>query len=267
MQTLDLFASSDIACALSEAIREMRDKHPLLSSQSLAKRLGIPNATFDRMAKKEVKNPSFNHAVVIAQEVYGRDSKKIQKFIRKFYPEMTPVLNRWSNLYYKEEAQFLDDKLDRHMADPINYEIFMLVTSSAGVSKETILKKYGERGLEVVEKLQRDELLAERDGKLYADGNFNSTQTTVWRLAQNLLKRNYRTQDFGTGKNWLTVQWESVNPDYVAPRVREILIKTRQKINDVLDSPQAKGDQVIWVGTMMDGLTPYNLNENKESEL
>ena len=70
--------------------------------------------------------------------------------------------------------------------------------------------------------------------------------------------------DFGTGKNWLSVQWQSVNPDYVVPRLREVFIKTRQKIDEILNAPEAKGDQVIWANMAMDGLTKYNL-EQKES--
>ena len=231
MYAINLLNINDLSAALSDAIGEMRAKYPLLSSQALAKRLGIPNATFDRLSKQEVKNPSLNHAITIAREVCGGDSKKIQQFIRKYYPDMAPVLANWSSLYYQsEDASFIDERLGKHMADPTSYEIFLLMTSRAGVSREFILEEYGRRGAEVIEKLQGDELLEEREGRLYAEGDFHSTQNTVLQCAQNLLNKNYSLDDFGTGKNWLSVQWQSVNPDYVAPRLREVFIRARQKI-------------------------------------
>ena len=266
MYATGLLQCDDLPSSLSWAILEMKERYPLLSSKSLAKRLDIPNATFDRIAKKEVKNPSFNHAVTIAQEACGRNSKEIQKFIGKFYPEMAPILANWSSLYDgDEEAFFLDERMDKHMGDPINYEIFMLVTSKAGISEKEVLSEYGRRGLEVIKQLQEDELLEKREGRYYADGSFNSTQKTVWKFSQNLLKKNYKLDDFGTGKNWLSVQWQSINPDYVVPRIKEVFIKTRQKINEILDAPEAAGDQVIWTSMVMDSLTKHNLNEQKET--
>ena len=267
MYSINLADFDDLPTSLSNAISAMKVRFPLLSVQALAKRLGIPNATFDRISKKEVKAPSFHHALTIAQEVCIGDATKIQKFIRKFYPEMISILDRWSELYDgRTDAHFLDKKVEDHLAHPLNYEIFFLVTSREGVSKETILNEYGKKGLNIIEEMLEDEFIEERENKYYANAKFNSGQEANWQCLQNLLRRNYWINDFGTGKNWLSVQWESVNPDYVVPRIREILMKTRQKINDLLDSPEGKGDKVIWVGTVMDCLTTYNINQQKDSE-
>lgn len=250
----------DLSEFLGSCVGKIKKAYPRFSSLQLAKRLGIPNSTFDRISKKEVQRPSFNYALKIVQEVCGEDN--VQVFIKKFYPKM---YEDFANVYPgNKDVPFVAPEAEAFFQDPATYELMMMATTAAGLTREKTLEEFGKRGIAVLEKLLQDGILKEEDNKISLEGPVNAKQETVHKFLQNLIKLSYDVDAFGDHRNWLSVQYESVNLDVVIPRLREILIKTNQEIRELMNAPESKGDDVAWAGLVMDSLSKHSSLYNND---
>jgi hypothetical protein len=244
----------DLSDFLWSCVSKIKKAYPRFSSLQLAKRLGIPNSTFDRISKKEVQKPSFNYALKIVQEVCG--DEKVQVFIKKFYPKMYDDFIR---VYPgNKDVPFIAPEAESYFQDPSTFEIMMMATTNAGLTRVKTQEEFGRRGLAVLEKLLEDGILKEHGEKISIDGPINATQETVHRFLQNLVKLSYDLDAFGDNKNWLSVQYESVDLDVVVPKLRDICIKTNQEIRELMNAPESKGTDVVWAGIVMDSLSKHS---------
>lgn len=239
---------------LESCVSKIKKTYPRFSSLQLSRRLGIPNSTFDRISKKEVKNPSFNYALKIVQEVCGEDS--VQNFIKKFYPKM---YEDFSTVYPgNKDVPFVAPEAEAYFQDPSTYEIMLMTTTSEGLTREKTIQVFGSRGLGILDKLIFNGILKEENDKISLDGPINAKQETVHKLFQNLVSLNYDLDSFGDHKNWLSVQYESVKSEVVVPKLRDICIEANQKIREVMNDPESKGTDVVWAGLVMDSMVSHS---------
>ena len=244
--------SQDLSQFLAKCVNDIKNSYPWLSIVSIAKKLEIPNSTFDRIAKAEVKAPSFNHALKVVQEARGKES--VQGFVKKFYPNM---LENFKRIYQgNNEVPFVDPSTEEFFQDSTSFEIMMMVSSQDGLSREKVVEEFGKRGLFILESLAQNGIVSEENEKFIIKGNINATQGTVQKLLKNLVEQSYDLDSFGGDKrNWLSVQYESVNKEYVLPRMREICSRAAGEIRALLKDSQSKGSDVVWAGLVADSLT------------
>ncbi|EPZ50884.1 hypothetical protein M902_1246 [Bacteriovorax sp. BAL6_X] len=251
---LDANQFADLPDFLESCVNKIKKSYPRFSSLQLSKKLGIPNSTFDRIAKKEVKNPSFNYALKIVQEVSTEEN--IQMFIKNFYPKM---YENFESVYPgNKDVPFVVPEAEAYFQDPSTYELLIMATSSEGLTRERTLEEFGRRGLGILDKLITNGILKENNGKVSIEGPINAKQDTVKQVLQNLIKFNYDLDSFGDNKNWLSVQYESVNTEVVIPQLRDICIEANQKIREVMNNPESKGRDVVWAGIAMDSLVKHS---------
>ena len=153
------------------------------------------------------------------------------------------------------DVPFVDFEAEAFFQCPASFEIMMIVTSEAGTTREKTLEEFGKKGLAVLEGLLERGVLSEENDRIFNKGKINARQETTYKLMQNLVGLSYDLENFGNNRNWLSVQYESVNFDVVAPQMRKIYVNAYQEIRKLLDSPESKGDDVIWAGLAMDSLT------------
>lgn len=247
---------------LESCITTIKKNSPRFSNLQLAKRLGIPNSTFDRICKQEVKRPSFNHALKIVQEVC--ENGMVQDFIKKFYPSM---YQDFESVYPgNKDVPFVTPEAEIFFQDSSTYEIMLLATCNNGLTREKTLEEFGKKGIAILEKLLQNGILNENDGHIGISGKINAKQDTVHKLVQNLIQNNYDIEAFGDHRNWLSLQYESVNLEVVAPKVREILIEANQKIRDVMNAPESQGNEVVWASLVFDRLAMHHPPISAESD-
>ncbi|MEC7276952.1 MAG: hypothetical protein VXV96_11585 [Bdellovibrionota bacterium] len=252
MQEINRF--DDLSDFLASCVNKIKSSYPKFSSLQLAKRLGIPNSTFDRISKKEVQKPSFNYALKIVQEVCGEES--VQKFIKEYYPSM---YEDFSKVYSgNQDVPFVSAEAEAYFRDPTTYEIMLMATTEAGLSKEVAKDEFGRKGLTILEKLIADKVLIEKDGKVSISGAINANQETVHKLFTNLVQMNYDVDAFGNKDNWLSLQYISANAEYVLPKLLEIYKRANGEIREVFNSPMAQGNDIVWAGLVMDTLSKRN---------
>ena len=240
----------DLPEFLGQCVGKIKKNYPWMSSLALAKKLDIPNSTFDRISKREVKTPFFSHALKIVQEACG--SGNIQAFIKKFYPNM---MEDFIKAYPgNNNVPFVDPSIEVFFQNPTSFEIMMMASSEVGVTKKKVLEEYGRKGLAILDEMLERGVFKTEEDKYFIEGKINARQETVHKLLQNLVSLSYNLNDFGSQQNWLSLQYDSVNLDKVLPKMREIYIKANQEIRELLKSPESRGNSIIWAGLVMDRL-------------
>ena len=249
---------------LHSCVKSLKKRHPKLSTTALAKMLDIPNSTFDRIYKQEVKTPSFGHAIKIIQQVCGQES--VQDFIKKYYPQM---IEDFTRAYPgNSHLPFIGHNAESFLQATYTYEMMMMATSHSGLTMEKAQEKFGSQGIATLNQLIKSGILQQNnDGKIHNNGKtINFCQSTVKKLVQNLLQNNYNIEKFGTNTNWLNVQYESVNLEVVLPHIRHVYIKAAQQVREILNAPESKGDDVIWATAAVDTLEKNNTQTEGPSQ-
>jgi transcriptional regulator with XRE-family HTH domain len=250
---------SDLKEFLSDCIKSIKKSYPNLSSVQLAKKLDLTTSTFSRFENREIKKPTFNHALKIVREVCGET--RLQDFIKTHYPEMYDNLAKTypgnSNL------EFMPEEAEVYLQDSTTFELLMMATSNAGLSKDIVIAEFGNRGLLALENLITKKILIEQN-QIFTLGmkNVNFGQDTVKKLLQNLVNSSYDLDAFGTQVNWLSVQYESVNASTVTPKLRDVYVKANKEIREIFNAPENAGSDVMWAGLVMDSLLKKEKQES-----
>ena len=247
---------------LARCTKILAEKHPRSSSYSaLSKRIGVPSSTFERIAKKEVKSPSFHNALKIVQAVC--EDGDVLTFIKKFYPEM---LADYEKAYPgNSKIPFAPPRMEEFFKNAVTYELMLFISSADNLTRQDVAKKFGEKGLGILEDLKSGGML-EKSGELSIDGPIKLGQEVNQALLQNLIRNNYDLKSFGEKDNWLSVQWHSVNMKKALPELREACVKMAQETWDIVSDPKYKGDDVVWVGAVMDTLLRTSSKKREEND-
>ena len=251
---------SDVSVFLSDCIKTIKKASPALSSAQLAKKLELSGSSFSRMENGVTKKPSLNNALRIIREVCGET--KVQDFIKTHYPEL---YDNFAKTYPgNADVDFIPKDAEKYFQDASTFEIMMMASSNIGITKERVISELGSRGLSVLEKLIKKNIIHEKDGIFTLGMNkINADQETVKNLFNNLLNTNYNLDSFGKQINWLSLQFESVNRKKVSPILHSIYTRTYKEIRETFASPDNAGSDIIWAGLIMDSLFTDILKENE----
>ncbi len=245
---LDVASHDDLSIFLQNCVNSIREQFPRFSANQLSKRLGIPNSTFDRISKGEVKNPSFVYAMKIVQEARGESSA--QEFIDKFYPCMS---NQMEKIYPgNSKANFARPEVETYLQDSTSFELMMMIVSKVGVTRELVAQEFGKRGLVALERMVESGLVEQNGDTLIISETLNLTQETVQKLVQNLIGHSYDLYRFGTQSNWLSVQWETVDREKVLPLLMDVCRRANSEIRTILQNPANVGGDLVWTSIGMD---------------
>lgn len=248
---LDLSTQSDLKELLKSSIQIIKKKKSNLSSNAIANKLDISSSTFNRIINGEVRKPELKHTFTIVSEAYNEKTAK--EVTEHFYPEL---MANFDTIYKgNKEVPFVDADAEQYFRDPATYELMIMATSEAGITREKVKEEFGNKGIMVLEDLLQKEVLTDVDGVIGIKGNINARQSTVHKLVENLISGNYDIQAFGQKNNWLSLQYDSVNLEAVLPQIKEIMQIANSDIRAVLNNPSSKGKDVLWATMACDSLT------------
>lgn len=247
---MDLNHVSDLKDFLSDCIRSIKKSYPNFSSAQLAQRMGLSSSTFNRIENREIRKPTFAYALKIVREACGEE--KVQTFIKNHYPEMYKDFE--TTYPGNADAEFVPVEAESFFQDANTYEIMVMATTTNGLTRKIVGDEFGNRGLQTLDKLIEKGVLKEEHGKFTLGTKVNAGQETVKKLLQNLINTSYDLSLFGTHKNWLSLQYESVNSDIVIPKIRNVYINANKEIREILNAPENAGNDVVWAGLVMDSL-------------
>ena len=247
-------AELDVSSYWAELAKTIVIKHRNLPVRVVASRVGIAATTFSRILEGGVKRPNFSHAIKIAKAANGNDPEKLEDAINKCYPEMKRAFNDWKEIFKgNSDACFVSNAGEKFLTDPKAHEIVIEAVSGDGVHRDKVLSERGEKGIEVLEVLKKEELLEEENGRYSTKKAINACPKTVYKLFQNLLKHNYRLSRFGTGQNKLRVQFQSLNDEGIE-RLKKIEEDAAQKTRELFHDKRFIGPHIMWVARVFDSL-------------
>ena len=256
---MDSSQFSDLKEFLSDCIKSIKKSYPNFSSVQLAKKLDLTTSTFSRFENREIKKPSFSHALKIVREACGET--RVQDFIKLHYPDM---YSDFAKTYPgNSDLEFIPQEAEIFLQDPTSFELIMMATSNSGLKKEVVIAEFGNRGLLALENLIAKRILIEQN-QVFTLGmkNVNYCQETAKKLIHNLINSSYDLEAFGTQKNWLSIQWESVDRKKVTPKLRDVYVKANQEIREIFNAPENSGSDVMWAGLAMDSLLKKEKQES-----
>ena len=235
---------------LHHCASKLLERYPKSSSyRFVAEKVGISTSSFQRMAKKETGSPNFHNALKVVQSVCVDGD--VKAFIERFYPEM---LGDYQKTYVgNDEIPFAPLEMEDFFRDTVTYELMLFISSTGDRTRQAVEKQFGNKGLDILDELA-ERGMVEDSGELSIDGAIKLSQDVNQALLQNLIRNNYDLKSFGEKDNWLSVQWNSVNLDKAMPRLREVCIKMTQEAREILNAPELQGDDVVWLGAVMDTL-------------
>jgi hypothetical protein len=260
---MDSVQFTDLKEFLSDCIKSIKKSYPNLSSVQLAKKLDVASSTFSRFENREVKKPSFNHALKIVRAACGET--RVQDFIKIHYPDM---FDNFKQTYPgNSDLEFIPEEAEVYLQDQTSFELIMMATSNAGLKRDVVITEFGNRGLLALENLIAKNILIEQN-QIFTLGlkNVNYGQDTAKKLLHNLVNTSYDLEAFGTHKNWLSVQWESVDAKKVTPKLRDVYIKANKEIREIFNAPENAGPDYLWAGLVMDSLLKQEKTEKPESD-
>ncbi len=182
-----------------------------------------------------------------------------KKLLAQHYPEMSEAFSKVYASTHKE-AVFVKKEAEPFFEDPTTHEYMLLATSDHGVTEEFVGKRYGEVGLEAINKMVCENILKKEGNKYILGPVLNAGQTTVHKLLQNLVTLNYDVEAFDRKDNWLSVQYNSVDKVHARKKIISIMRDAYKQIDQVLQSPEYRGEDVVWVGMAMDTLAKETSN-------
>lgn len=232
----------DLSEFLQSCVNSIKADFPRFSSSQIAKRLGIPNSTFDRISKREVKAPSFVHALKIVRS--AMEDEKIQGFVSKFYPEFASDFEK--TYAVSKDSVFASSNQENYFLDAASYEVIMLAASHSGTTREEVKELYGRQGLKALDQIIEAETVECENGTYRIKSTVQLQQNVTKTLATNLIKRNYDTNKFGTQKNYLALMWERVDKEKVQPILHQLNVDYHTKVWNLLSATENQGNDLIW---------------------
>ena len=242
-----------------KSIIELKERYPNSSSSQLAQKVGLAQSTFSRIENKQ-SVPTISSLSAILS------------FLNKEYKLAnlgTPALNRIlkNNLSHNSDSSFLNEKLSKYNESFVGRNILLFALTSAGTTKKEVLEQLGRSGIEVLDKMLSENLLIEENEVIrYADKRDRITipQDELKSLVIGTISDKYRSDLFGYGANWLSLQTNSIDKTKAMPKIREILKETYTKIQkEVFELQELQGNDKVFVTLASDSL----LNEFQGSQI
>ncbi len=111
----------ELCKSLRTKILNFKSEHPRLSSQQVAKLFDMSNSTLNRIENIEIKRPSVEQVLKILCGVGSKSD--IQKYLDKFYPELSDVYfeHHQVNSLSNTEKIDIDPELDKELIEELSY--------------------------------------------------------------------------------------------------------------------------------------------------
>jgi|GEM_PF-5469530 len=145
----------------------------------LSQRVGLPYSSVYRIISREAHNCTFRNAYQILKVVAAEDAKTI---LVEHFPTFAPLIEQDKN-FVENEAK-LDKAMELTLQTKMLYVIHSMASTSLGTTRAEVKETYGRVGLEALDMLLEQEILAERRDSVIKDLLFETTQTNEEHLRQ-----------------------------------------------------------------------------------
>jgi hypothetical protein len=130
----------------------------------LSQRVGLPYSSVYRIISREAHNCTFRNAYQILKVVAPDEAKSI---LVEHFPNFSPLIEQDKN--FVENESKLDKALDLVLQTKMLYLVHSMASTALGTTRTEIKETYGRVGVEALDLLLEEEILAERRDGIIKD--------------------------------------------------------------------------------------------------
>lgn len=233
---------------LNRFIAEFKAKYPNLSSNQIASKLDVPQASLNRI-ENGVANPSLENILSIMVGTGNQDN--IPEVLNSIYPTQQ---EKFKKIFISNsEVPFLDEISSNFATNEETFLMIQMAFTRTGITEEEIERTFGLYGVSKFKLLMDHGVLVRKDdGRIY--GNQNKVRTTfndAKKILGLAIEKCFDATSVERKENHLSYQTESVNKEGVKAILDE-LKDSSQRIKDILYNPEYYGDIRIFAGLVAD---------------
>jgi hypothetical protein len=209
----------------------------------LSQRVGLPYSSVYRIISREAHNCTFRNAYQILKVVAPDEAKTI---LVEHFPNFSPLIEQDKN--FVENESKLDKALELTLQTKILYMVHSMASTALGTSRAEVKESLGRIGLEALELLLQQEILAERRDGVIKDLLYDSFQTNEQHLRQMV---HYNLDSFQpTREHSMIANMVEGFSDEGATEVKEIIKVAWQKLNELRKDPSKVGKTRLFVSLL-----------------
>lgn len=250
-----------LARVLRDKIFSYKAARPNLSSSQIASKFGMSSSTFSRLENLDIKTPTFDQVVKIFNGVGDRDA--LVQYLEINYPNLTGVFQEY---IAKGMNPFLTPEMCSYLEDPTTSKLMILAGSKSGLPQELVKEEFGNSGLAICVDLVEKDLLVNREGRFFINSTSSGiTNKTILELIKNVSTGMFDLAglEAGDALNYISFRSESIDLERVYPQIVSILKETNAKIKLIMDNPENRGEDTVYVGVISDSILKNKLTKNK----
>lgn len=244
---------------LNTYISEFKGKHPYLSSNQIANKLGIPQSSLNRI-ENQTTNPSLENILNIMVGTGNRG--KIPEVLNIIFPSQKEKFDLIFS--QNKETPFLDEVSVGYATRDDTFLIMQMAFTRSGVTISEIREKFGHYGLDKLDLLMEEGILHKReDGTIGVnEEKANASFADLKKMLLMAIDKCYQPDSHDKAGAHLSYQTESVNSEGFRAILDEL--KTVQaKIRRILYNPQYYGDLKVFVGMVSDQIIKNKYDDEK----
>ena len=138
----------DFSEILREYLLEERQKNPAINETTIAKKMGIPPTTFNRLLNGYSKKASVSTIIKLSQFIPKLKKNLPENIVKMFEVTME-----------KKTAQYMGQVMETLLADKHLFICWALVHSKKGITKDEIREDFGMQGLLALEILEKKNII------------------------------------------------------------------------------------------------------------
>jgi len=226
--------------SLAAAIDRWLESRKGRSLNSLSRLTSVSYSSVRRAAQGEVEQ---EQSTVVAIASVVMDKEALKSFVSKYYPELQGAIveNRGSNSY---DDQGIEDFLD----SDDHFVLLLMANSRNGTSEKEIAHMFGESKIPYFEDIKNSNILVERDGRWYFEGNISIASLDLSRrLLRRILSQCDRRNDSVKHASFSYANWESLTPEAARELYNEAANYSK-RIYEITSNPKNHGNVLVVMG-------------------
>lgn len=229
---------------VTEMVDEWLAARPGRSISMLARQSGVGETTLRRIQNASGK-PSLDVIVSIGRATGQRD--KMLAAIETHYPNCVPVIAKSS----MGAGPQPEGDTSEFFENSLSTSLFLSLFTRDGLSRESIERDHGKKGLDIVDRFVEMGLARTEGGRVFSVEKWYSYRSPeeLLRVMRNLTME-FEKSDIGSEFARLSVLSESVNVA-AASKIQSIIDEAIAKVRAVMDDPATAGDNVVSVSLLM----------------
>ncbi len=231
-------------------LRDLKQKYTNLKDGQIADTIGISRPTFTRIKNETNHIPSPTNVLRLLK---GSDNLNvIHDYADLIAGDLREILLNGED---EGRRKFVpNSNLEIMLKDELTFLAYELASSETGITKRSILKVLGDRGLKAIEELLKEEFLYENGGRYFTvDNGILSRSKADMKLQLAIYAKQYNHKLFGKLGNYMLGISEGLNKQGLQA-VQDQFVKHYEALRAIYREPANKGESFSFAGGYCDVL-------------